>query len=171
MEELIKSFGINWKLLTAQVVNFAILFWLLKRFAYSPLLGVLKQRESKIREGLSMAKEAEEKLKRIDSIEEEKKTEVEVMSLRLMADTESRAKDKEAELILAAKTKSDALLDGAKRIILQEKNKMLVEVEGQSQEMVKEALKRVLERTETDKRDEALILEVLGELSRVAKTA
>lgn len=40
--------GIEWKVLIAQIINFAILFYVLRRFALTPILGILKKREEKI---------------------------------------------------------------------------------------------------------------------------
>ena len=55
MGQLFSSFGVDWKLLIAQAVNFAILFYLLKRFAYAPVLAMLKRREDIVRKGMDDA--------------------------------------------------------------------------------------------------------------------
>lgn len=56
MAELFNKLGIDWKLLIAQLINFAILFWVLKRFAYQPILGVLEKRSKRIAQSLEDAK-------------------------------------------------------------------------------------------------------------------
>lgn len=56
--ELIKNFGLDPFLLGAQVVNFLIILYLLKRFLYKPILELLKNRENTIKEGLQKAQEA-----------------------------------------------------------------------------------------------------------------
>lgn len=43
---------IDWFTVTAQVVNFAILVWLLKRFLYGPILRAMEQREQRIAQQL-----------------------------------------------------------------------------------------------------------------------
>lgn len=40
--------GINWFTVVAQVINFIILVWLLKRFLYKPVLKAIAERESRI---------------------------------------------------------------------------------------------------------------------------
>lgn len=57
--ELIKNFGVDPLFLGAQIVNFIIVLFLLKRFLYRPLLEMLKQRENTIKEGLKKAQEAQ----------------------------------------------------------------------------------------------------------------
>ena len=47
---------INWFTVIAQVINFLILVWLLKRFLYKPVLNAIDEREKKIAAQLSDAK-------------------------------------------------------------------------------------------------------------------
>src|SRR3990167_6951375 len=62
MSELLQHFGIEWKLLLAQLVNFGVLFFVLRKFAYGPLLGMLRERREKIAEGMRAAEESQQKL-------------------------------------------------------------------------------------------------------------
>jgi F-type H+-transporting ATPase subunit b len=48
---------LDWFTLSAQIVNFLILIWLLKRFLYQPILQALDAREAKIKAGLQEAEE------------------------------------------------------------------------------------------------------------------
>lgn len=56
------EFGVQPILLAAQVVNFLILLFILKRFLYKPLLNVLQKRKDAIAESLKNAQEIEIKL-------------------------------------------------------------------------------------------------------------
>ena len=49
--ELLGNLGINGKLFMAQLINFAILFFILRKFAYQPILKVLDERKDKIDKG------------------------------------------------------------------------------------------------------------------------
>lgn len=51
LRETAETFGWNWKLFLSQVVSFCIVAFLLRRFAYRPILGVLEERRRKIEEG------------------------------------------------------------------------------------------------------------------------
>jgi len=62
MEQVFRDFGINPILLAAQVVNFLILLFILKKFLYGPILKVLAQRREKIEQSLKNAEEIERKL-------------------------------------------------------------------------------------------------------------
>src|SRR5207245_3531976 len=51
LRETADTFGWNWKLFLAQVVSFCIVAFLLRRFAYKPILAILEDRRRKIEEG------------------------------------------------------------------------------------------------------------------------
>lgn len=69
--EILNQFGVKPLLLAAQVVNFLILLFILKRFLYKPILKVLEQRKKRIEEGLKNAEEIEKKLLAIGEKEAE----------------------------------------------------------------------------------------------------
>ena len=55
----LKTFGVNWPFFIAQLVNFIIVLFVLKKFAFAPIQEMLEQRRKRIAEG-------EDKLKRIE---------------------------------------------------------------------------------------------------------
>src|SRR5437879_12910649 len=60
LHDTAETFGWNWQLFLSQVISFSIVAFLLRRFAYKPILGVLEERRRRIEEGLLNA----EKIKR-----------------------------------------------------------------------------------------------------------
>ena len=73
MSQLLHNLGIEPLLLIAQIVNFLLLLFILKKFLYNPVINMLNDRTKKIEESLKQAKEIEEK--RIE-IEKEKIKEI-----------------------------------------------------------------------------------------------
>lgn len=57
--EMMKStgeeFGFHWQLFISQIISFAVVCFLLQRFAYKPILKVLEERRQRIAEGLANA--------------------------------------------------------------------------------------------------------------------
>ncbi len=51
LRDTAETFGWNWKLFLSQVISFCIVAFLLRRFAYKPILAVLEDRRRKIEEG------------------------------------------------------------------------------------------------------------------------
>src|SRR3989344_2957239 len=69
--EILKQFGVQPILLAAQVVNFLILLFILKKLLYKPLLKVLDERKKRIEESLENAEKIQKKL--LETEEEKEK--------------------------------------------------------------------------------------------------
>jgi len=98
MNELIEQLGINPKLLFSQIFNFTILLLVLKSFVYKPIIGILKERRDKIKEGMEKAEEASVRLKEIDNISLDRIKKAEAKSITIIKDTEKKAKILEQDL-------------------------------------------------------------------------
>ena len=58
MEQLIAVFGIDWRLLLIQGLNFGLLLAILTYFLYKPILRIIDERREKIAEGVRLAESA-----------------------------------------------------------------------------------------------------------------
>ncbi|MEK7509737.1 MAG: F0F1 ATP synthase subunit B [Patescibacteria group bacterium] len=67
MSELFAAFGLNWKLLLIQALNFGILLYVLWRFLYDPVLKMIDERRKRIAEGVQKAEAADRRLAEADS--------------------------------------------------------------------------------------------------------
>jgi len=66
MGETSNPLAIDWVVLSIQVVGFVILFLLLRRYLFGPLMSVITQRQQEIAEGLEAGERARTELARID---------------------------------------------------------------------------------------------------------
>ena len=62
MQQLFSAFGIDWRLLIAQAVNFGIVLVALRYFLYSPVMRMLEERRRVVAKGVEDAQEAAGKL-------------------------------------------------------------------------------------------------------------
>jgi F-type H+-transporting ATPase subunit b len=69
--EILKNFGFDPVMMVAQIINFLIIFYLLKRFLYKPVFEMLKKRKDVIEEGQMQAEQARLTLEK--TLSEEKK--------------------------------------------------------------------------------------------------
>lgn len=164
MSELIKHFGIDWRLLIAQAINFFILLVLLKKFAYHPILKMLQRRRDEIEKGVKFTKEAGEKLEQIEELKEKTLKTANYQALAIVSKAEESAKMRKEEIVEEAKKKVEIIVADAKNVIAEEKAKMGDEVYQNAQELVKLGLEKVLGRMPTKERDKILIQEALREL-------
>ncbi len=91
--EILHSFGVNWILLAAQIVNFLIIFWLLKRFAYKPILAMLEKRRKMVVETVTNSQKAEEALAKAEEKEKEILKKAQVASQEVLADSQKQAQE------------------------------------------------------------------------------
>lgn len=66
MNDLLHALGIQWYALLAQIVNFAILVFVLTKFVYRPVLGVIDRRRKVIEDSLEKAKEIDRQKELVD---------------------------------------------------------------------------------------------------------
>jgi F-type H+-transporting ATPase subunit b len=164
MEELIKHFGIDLRLLLAQAVNFFILLFILWRFAYRPILKILKTRKREIEKGLEFTKKAEEELRKTEVVREETSKKARNEALGIVSQAEGLGKQRKEELVRDAHKKAESVIIDAKRAIEEEKAKMGERVHKDARELVRSGIAKILGRMPAGERDEHLIEEALKEL-------
>ncbi|MBI3103637.1 F0F1 ATP synthase subunit B [Candidatus Daviesbacteria bacterium] len=141
--EILNQFGINPILLAAQVVNFLILLFILKKFLYGPILKILENRKKTIEQSLKNAEEIELQLQKTkeqsekiiaDTLKEAQKIldQTKEVAAQMIADT-----NKDAEQILL-----QAQEDGKKIIELQ-KVQMMEQLKGNLSGIVELGLEKV----------------------------
>lgn len=120
--QLFDQFGFNPVLLAAQIVNFLIVLWVLKKFLYKPVLDVLKKRQTEIQEGLANAEKARKMLE--ETIEKEKsilkKAQLDAQKILQDAKTQAQRISKIAEE--EAQKRTERLIDEARNQIAQDIN-------------------------------------------------
>lgn len=108
--------NIDVKIILTQMLGFLILLWILRKFAWGPVLGLLEERQTKIRDSFrdidqqktdaaALKAQYEDELKKIDAAARQRMNEALAEAQKIAADIEAKAKERaEAEL---AKLKSD----------------------------------------------------------------
>ncbi len=149
--ELVQQFGIDGKMLAAQIINFCIVAFLLYKFAFKPVLATIEERQEKIADGLQYAEEMKSKLA------ESKKKQIEVLK---EAQQEARKIIKEARTSAKAHLEAQAretsdkielMLDKARKASSSEREKMLSEARSEIAKLVVQTSAKVLGKKLSDK--------------------
>lgn len=119
--EILKQFGINPLLLAAQVVNFFLLLFILKKFLYKPILKVLEERKKKIEESLKNAEEIEKRLLEIGQLQEKEIQKATKIGEQIIKDATDSANQIYEETKVNAQKLSDKLVKQTK-LQLQQQN-------------------------------------------------
>ena len=166
MEELIKTFHIDWKLLIAQIVNFAIVLLVLWRYALKPLTALMDKRSKEIAKSLDDAKVIE-----VNLAKSRKEKEEIILTAKKEAQTiieQSRLQGQKQGQELLEKSKEDvqAVITEAKRQIVQEKEKMLETVKQEVGSLVIEATAKVFKELANEDLDEKMVKNMLVSLEQ-----
>jgi len=118
--DILKNFGVDPVMVGAQIVNFLIIFYLLKKFLYKPVLGMLKKRADKIEEGLKQAEESRVSLEK--TLDEEKKILVKAQeeARAIIEESRSQAVVVSQQIEEDTRKQADRILKEAKEQIDQE---------------------------------------------------
>ena len=60
--KIAREFGVDWWKLLSQIISFSVVCFVLKQYAYGPILQVLEERRNKIAEGLANAEKIKAQL-------------------------------------------------------------------------------------------------------------
>lgn len=153
--DIIKNFGIDPVLLTAQIVNFLILFFLLKRFAYKPIFKILSNRKKQIEEALKNSEDARHTLEK--ALDEEKQIlkKAQQNAQVILTDAKIQAEDVLASAKDQTKIEVARMMDDAKRQLSQDVKEaeltLALTTAKLSVDITREALKNVF--SEKDQED------------------
>ncbi len=159
--ELLSNLGINGKLLLAQIVNFFVLLWVLKRFAYKPVLEALEERRDKIEKGLADAEKSQKKLIEIEEKEKKILAKARSEAQKIVEQAEQQAKKNQEEILKDANRRVEKSVEDANKKIEEEKNKMLSEVKSEVAKLVALATEKVVGEKINEEKDREIIDSVI----------
>ncbi len=163
--EILNQFGINPLLLAAQVVNFAILLFILRRFLYKPILKVLEERKQKIADSLKNAEEIERRLNELS----EKETEALIKAGKEGQKIIQQAGEEYKQTVEEAKKEYERIInkavEDAKKLTELEKVRLEQHVKENLGDIVAMALEKVTGKTLTGKKEKEIIEKEIKNLS------
>ena len=156
--EILNQFGVQPILLAAQVVNFLILLFILKKFLYKPILKVLDERKKRIEDSLKNAREIEKRLA-------ETEAEVEKVLAKALAEGQKildQSKKEAVQIIEGANKKAEQILlktvDDGKKIVELQKEILMRQIRENVGSLVGLVLEKVIGK-QISKKDQVEIIE------------
>lgn len=160
MNSVIENLGINWKLFLAQLINFAIVFFVLKRFLFKPIQNVLDKREKSIKKGLDDAKEAESNLQMAENKYKEKVEQARIEGNKVIAQAQEKHNVIVSKAQTDAKKEAQDIMDDTKKRVEDEERKMVSRAKKQVVDLTFLATEKLLDK-EIDKETNKEFIEKL----------
>ena len=139
------------------MINFGILLFILHRFVYKPLLGMLEKREKMIAKSVDDARSIEERLKGAQSTAEEMMTKARIEAATLLEQAEKVAEQRRTLALEKTKEEVKHIVEQTRTMLLQEKNQILEDVRGDVATLVVAATRAVLADVTTPKLSDELV--------------
>jgi len=136
IQQIAKTFGVDWPHLISQIISFGIVCFLLQRFAYKPVLKMLEERRQLIALGKANAEKIAAELARMEvqRLEVLKKANVTAGELISEARISAiRVRQIESQKAVAA---AEQIVTKAREAAVQERARMLAELKGQIGQLI-----------------------------------
>ena len=164
MEQFVTQFGIDWKLMVAQLINFAILVFILGKFVYKPILKALDNRRKKIEEGVAFSEKAKSELENIETMKMESLKKTEAQSITIVKQAEDSARVVRDKLVKEAEHEKEKIIASGKTHLAEEKVKLEKGFYQEAVGVLEAAMKKVLAKGDFKAEEKTLVADALKQV-------
>jgi len=128
IEQIARTFGVNWSHLIAQMISFSVVCLLLYRFAYQPILKILGERRQLIAQGMANSEQIKAELARTEAQRQEVMTQANAQATRFIEEARgvaARLREQETKKAIAA---AEQIMVNARGAAAQDHARMLAEL-------------------------------------------
>lgn len=148
------------------IVSFSIILFLLKKFAWAPILGMIKEREESIEQALASAEKAKEEMKRLQSDNERILAEAKTERELLLKDAREIREKMIAEAKGMATKEGERLLKSARENIQNEKMAAITELKNQVATLSIDIAEKILKsELSSDEKQKSLVNNLLQDVN------
>lgn len=163
--QILGKVGFDWHMSLFNFINFLVAFWILKKFAFGPLVKIIEARQQKAQEAMENFEKARTE---ISSAKQEAEKIVQEGKERinfLMSEAQKEAKRTVEISKDKAKEETQKVIEDAKKTISAEKEKMIVELRQETSQLIVLATEKILKEKIKDTDDAKYISKVIKEIN------
>lgn len=164
--EALKDFGINGPLIVAQIVNFLIILFVLKKFLYKPIFETFKKREALVKESIAKAEESRKALEKAQKEEKEIIKKAQATANQVIKDAKEQAMTIIKGSEESAKKETQHMIEEARVQIAQETKLAEKQLNKHVSKLSVELLKKSLPNVFTDEEQTELVAKAVKELEK-----
>ncbi len=147
-------------------LTFILLLWVLKRFAWKPILSALKQREDAIKDSLEQAEKAKEDAKKILSENQNSLAKADEESKKIIEQSKLFAESLKEKMINESKQQAKKLIEEASAEIDRKKNAAFDELKNQIAEISVKAAEKILRENLDVQKNKKIVDEYISDISK-----
>ena len=146
------------------ILTFLLLLTVLAKFAWKPLLKILKDREDLIRSSLEDAEKAQTELARLNAEGEKIINKARSEAQEILSQVKASAAKMKEEILIDSKEKAKTIADNAEKQIRIEKDKAIAEIKGEVVNLSISMAEKLIRKNLSADENKALIEESLLKL-------
>lgn len=157
MEEIINTFHVDWHIILAQLVNFALVVAVLWYFAFRPLAKTMTERTTRIEQSLKNADAVEERLRQADAEYQTVLTNAKKEAEQIIVQAKTLAEQQRVEVVEKTKAEATKIVESGKQQLAAQREQMIASARTELSELVALATEKVIGEKITTERDRTLV--------------
>lgn len=140
---IFKTFGVEWPLFIAQLIVFGIVFFILKKFAFGPIIATLEERRKKIAQAMADAEQVKTDVAAAQAKRQQILDEANAQAQKMIAEAKTSADAVKARLEAEATTEAERIVARAKEASALEADRMKSEFQREAGRLIVLAAQKV----------------------------
>lgn len=151
------ALGVDGTAFLIQLTTFLLAFWVLKRYAFKPILRVLNERREMIEDGVRLGEEMQKEQAKLEQKVDQELRAARVKADEVIASAEESGRQITAEAEKKAQTKAEGILKQAESRIEQDTARARQKLEKELVSLVADATEAIIDEKVDAKKDAQLI--------------
>ncbi|SVB93017.1 uncharacterized protein METZ01_LOCUS245871 [marine metagenome] len=148
------------------IITFMVLFFVLAKFAWKPLMKMLQEREEMIRDSLDDAEKAKTELEHLNEESEAIMTKARAEAQTILANGKAAAEKVKEDTISKAKEQAIKILEKTEKQIQIEKDKAIADIKQEVVNLSLSVAKKLINKNLNDADNKSLIEETLKKVNK-----
>jgi F-type H+-transporting ATPase subunit b len=144
ISEIFTNFGVSWPKFIAQVILFLVVYWVLNKYAFGPVIKMLAERRRKIEEGQHNAERIKKQLADAELRYQEVLRKANEQATKLLEEARTTSDAISQKQLQQAIKDAEAIIAKAQDTITQERHKMVAEVKQEMVDLVVKTTSKVV---------------------------
>ena len=167
MEEIVGALGIKWGELFAQVVAFLVILWILKKWAWKPILKIFEERRQKIKGEFDNVAQKKSEVDALVSDYQSKLRDIDSLARVKIQEAAGEGQKLANQIREDARKDAKELLDKAKEEIVRDIDKAKIQLRDDLVKISIRAAEKVIKEELDSKKDKRLISDFIDQLEKM----
>jgi F-type H+-transporting ATPase subunit b len=163
--QIFSNFGVTWPKFIAQVILFLLVYWVLNKYAFGPVLKMLTERRRRIEEGQHNAERIKKQLADAELRYQEVLRKANEDATKLLEEARTSSDAISQKQLQQAIKDAEGIIAKAQDTIVQERNKMVSEVKKEMVDLVVKTTAKVVGKVITPEDQKRLSEETAKQLA------